>query len=150
MLFLGQFTPLHVAGGDMFQSLVMVTAGGVNAAQDVTGKGHFKKVTIEQIAEWNPEIIFIPTSPAYTLADILEDPAWQTIKAVQEGKVYVFPSMHGSWASPEGEIGVCLGPVFIMSKIYPDLYSNDQLATDAVKFYELLGYPITAEELGLK
>lgn len=152
MLFLGTFTPLHVAGGETFQSYLMETAGGINAAKDTIGKGNFTKVTMEEIEKWDPEIIYVPCYAVYSISDILNDPAWQEIRAVRNGNVIAFPGMCEPWDLPTpatNNISVCLGLGFISNSIYPEQYSHDQLLIDANKFYELQGYSFTAEYLGL-
>jgi iron complex transport system substrate-binding protein len=70
-------------------------AGGVNAAE-VVGLG--RPVTMEQVAAWNPDVIIVGTAPnQQNRQAILDDPRWQLIKAVRDGKVFVNPSGAYLW-----------------------------------------------------
>ncbi|MBO3282578.1 ABC transporter substrate-binding protein, partial [Intestinimonas butyriciproducens] len=66
--------------------------GGANAVSGLDKKGEFADVSIAQIVGWNPDIIWVPSYAKYKVEDILNDPAWSSIKAVQDKAVYVFPS----------------------------------------------------------
>lgn len=149
ILYLGGSTPLSVANGAMLQSVMIETAGGVNAAGEIGGKGDFIEVTLEEIIGWNPEVIYIPAYADYTVEDILNNDAWSSIKAVQDKKVFVFPSSLEPWDYPTP--AAAMGVTWMLHNLYPDLYTEEQVWEDAKEYYELVyGQSFTAEQLGLK
>lgn len=149
ILYLGGSTPLSVANGAMLQSVMIETVGGVNAAGEIKGKGEFIEVTLEEIIGWNPEIIYIPAYADYTVDDILNDSAWSSVKAVQDKKVFMFPSKLEPWDYPTP--ATAMGLTWLLNNLYPDLYSKEQVLEDAKEYYELVyGQSFTAEQLGLE
>ena len=148
VLYLGGTTPLSVANGAMLQSVMLETVGALNAAKDVDGKGDFIEVTVEEIIGWNPDVIYIPAYAKYTVSDILNDSAWSSIKAVQDKKVFMFPSALEPWDYPTP--ATAMGLTWLLNNLYPDLYTKEQVLEDAKEYYDLVyGQSFTAEQLGL-
>jgi len=77
-------------------------------------------VTLETIARWNPDIIFLAPRPwcRCTAEDIYKDPAWQGINAVKNRRVYQLPLM-SSW-SPD----FALLSLYYATKAYPELFKD--------------------------
>jgi iron complex transport system substrate-binding protein len=147
--YLGASSQLTVANGLMLQSVMIETVGAVNVAKDAGGKADFVEVSIEEIIGWDPEVIYIPEYASYTVEDLLSDPAWSSITAIKDQKVYVFPSALEPWDYPTPS--VAMGLTWLLSSLYPDLYSLDKVLADAKEYYELVyGQSFTAEQLGLK
>ncbi|MCL2121499.1 MAG: ABC transporter substrate-binding protein [Clostridiales bacterium] len=148
-IYLGSSSQLSVANGAMLQSLMLETAGAVNVAKDVAGSGGFIDVSVEEIIGWNPEIIYIPAYASYTVEDILSDAAWSSIQAVKDKKVFIFPSALEPWDYPTPSTS--MGLMWLISNLYPELYSMDQVLDDANEYYELVyGQRFTVEQLGLR
>ena len=95
----GNSSYLTAAPGDMYQSSLIETAGGVNAAADLTG-GYWTEVSYESILAMAPQVILIPAGADYTAQDILGDPQLAAVPAVQSGAVYEMPSGIEEWDSP--------------------------------------------------
>lgn len=148
-LYLGGSSALSVANGVMLQSVMLETVGAQNVAKDVEGEGDFVEVSVEQIIEWNPEVIYVPVFASYTVDDVLNDPAWSEIDAVKEGRVYQFPSALEPWDYPTPS--AAMGLTWLIQNLYPELYTMDEVVEDANEYYDLVyGQTFTAEELGLK
>jgi len=148
-LYLGASSQLSVANGIMLQSLMLETAGAVNAAKELTGKADFVAVTIEEIIGWNPDIIYVPVYADYTVDDILTDEAWSSVKAVQDQKVFTFPCALEPWDYPTPSSA--MGLSWLMNNLHPELYSKEQVLQDAKEYYEMVyGQSFTAEQLGLE
>ena len=81
----GQF---HVAGPLSFQYDIISRAGG----QNVTGtkKEAYPKITLSQLREWDPQIIFNCGFDLNTAAGIADNRVWQSLQAVRTGKVFIF------------------------------------------------------------
>ncbi|MCL2549161.1 MAG: ABC transporter substrate-binding protein, partial [Symbiobacteriaceae bacterium] len=149
MIFTGSSSQLSVANGTLLQSEIMEAVGGINVAKEASGSGGFSNVSIEEIIGWDPEIIYIPVYASFTVEDILSDPAWASISAVQNERVYVFPSALEPWDYPTPS--VALGLVWLLNNLYPEAYTLDQVLADAAAYYDLVyGQTFTAEQLGLK
>lgn len=148
VLFLGGSSPLSVAPDAMIQTQLIEAAGGENAVSGVDGKGDFIDVSIEQIIAWDPDVIWFPSYTDYTAEDLKNDPAWADIAAIQNDKVFQFPSKLEPWDQPTA--AVALGVSWGMNNLHPDLYTKEQVLEDADTFYNFIyGKTFTAEELGL-
>ena len=139
-----------VANGDMLQSFMIETAGGVNCAKEVQSTEIWPVVGTETIFSWNPDFIFITNNSSinYSRETLMADPAWANLTAVKEKQVYQVPSDKDSWEFPG--ISSALGSLWMLSAMYPDKLNKEQIDAQAKEFYkkvynldatpELLGY----------
>ena len=137
-----------VAPKTMLQSIMIEAAGGVNMAAGVEGEGAWPIVGVEQIFGWDPEFIFImnSTSREYDAESLMADPAWAELTAVKNGNVYVVPSDLDSWEYPGMQSA--LGTIWMVSKMYPELLSDEELTGYVDSFYDFVyGVHFTREEL---
>ncbi len=149
VLFLGGSSPLSVAPAAMIQTSLIEAGGGINAVSGVEGTGSFIEVNIEQIVAWNPDVIWFPAYSDYTSEDLINDPAWSSINAIKNQKVFEFPSLLEPWDQPTA--AVALGVDYALYSLHPDLYDMDSLMQDVNEFYALVyGKTFTKEQMGIK
>jgi iron complex transport system substrate-binding protein len=111
--------------------------GGINIAQveDFSGYG-MATVSMEQILMWNPDIIIIGRAADSNLYDeILSDPAWSTIQAVKDGRVYLRPNNPFSWFDGPPGMNEIVGFYWMIQTLYPDQCSDLDLKTKVQEFY---------------
>lgn len=146
VMFSGPKSICSVATGNMLQTQNLELAGAVNVAKNV--QGFWADVSPEQIANWNPDVIFIGTyldMGNYSIDDIYKNSHVQTVKAVQDKKVYLFPSDIGWWDYPAPNC--VLGVLWSAKTLYPELFSDVDMMVIANQFYkQVIGY--TFEDLG--
>jgi len=144
VLFLG--TDLaQVASGDMYQTELIEAAGGVSVSKELTG--YWNEVGLEQILLWNPDVILIPPYGSLQPADILENPDWASIRAVQAGRVHRMPRVIAPMDAPVPES--LLGAAWMACAFYPELVRLD-LAAEVDHFYSFYyGYDLSEAELEL-
>ena len=149
VLFLGGSSALSVAPGSMIQTTLIEAGGGVNAVSGVEGLGGFVDVSIEQIIAWNPDVIWFPQYADFTADDLLNDPAWSSISAIQNKRVYEFPSKLEPWDQPTAALA--LGVDWALYNLHPDLYSFESLMKNVDEFYTIVyDKTFTAEQLGIE
>lgn len=129
VLFLGT-APLRVASGQMYQTRLIEAAGGLSVTADLFG--YWNDVNLEQVLLWNPDVILIPPYGDVQPVDLLEDPDWQAIQAVRDGRVHRMPRLIAPIDTPVPES--VLGVVWMADVLYPDLVSLD-LASEVEHFY---------------
>lgn len=141
VLFTGPKSIYSVATGEMLQSEILKRSGAKNVAADVPG--YWADVSPEQIAVWNPDIIFLGSSlNTYDLDMVYNSAHFDTIKAVSDKKVYVFPSNIGWWDYPAPHC--VLGVVWSAKMLYPDQFENVDILELADEFYKkYVGYTFT-------
>ena len=138
-----------VANGDMLQSFMIETAGGINSAKEVASVEIWPVVGTETIFDWNPDFIFISNSrnPGYNAETLTADPAWANMTAVKEKQVYLVPSEKDSWEFPG--VSNALGSLWMLSVMYPDKFGKEQIDAEAREFYKkVYNLDVTQEFLG--
>lgn len=106
-------------------------AGGVNAA-DVIGNG--RPVTMEQVAAWNPDVIIVGTAPnQQSRQAILDDPRWQQIRAVKDGKVFANPSGAYLWDRHSAE--AALQVLWAAKLLHPAEFAGLDVRLETKQFY---------------
>lgn len=121
------------------QTLLVDMAGGTPVWKDANpGKG-WTKVSLEQVAAWDPEYIFVvayakPATEA--VASLLKDPQWQELKAVKENKLFAFATDVYSWDQPDTRW--TLGLQWMAAKLHPDLFKDWDVTEAAKDFYKEL------------
>lgn len=78
----------HVAGPLSFQYDIITRAGGQNVTS--TEKEAYPKITLTQLRDWDPEVIFNCGFDLNATAGIADKTAWQSLRAVQSGKLFSF------------------------------------------------------------
>ena len=133
----------------MLQGLMLEKAGAVNCAAEMEQTELWPTAGVEQIFAWDPEYIFITNSESavYGVEDLLQDPAWQEVKAVKNKNVYMMPAEQDSWEFP-GVVST-LGIDYMMHVMHPKLLDEQTLEDHVDAFYELsYGRTFTRDELG--
>lgn len=135
--------PVSTMGGDMFQEYLIETAGGENVASDLSGFG--AQVSMEQILQWNPDVILVVSYCQSSARDIMVDAQWQSLPAVKEGKVFDYPTFMGPWDAPGSKS--IIGMIWLASKLYPDEMSFD-IVKEIKEFYsKVYRYDISDTEI---
>jgi iron complex transport system substrate-binding protein len=122
------------------QTTEVINAGGTPVwQQDVELESGWTTVTIEQIAAWNPEYIFIVSyfDPVNDIVSNLKtDPQWSELEAVKNGKLYGFAGDVFSW--DQADPRWILGLTWMATKLHPDLFSSVDITSEAETFYQTL------------
>jgi iron complex transport system substrate-binding protein len=114
-------------------------AGGTPVWKDANLGKSWTKVTIEQIAAWNPDVIFLVSyfSPVSDVAKQLKaDPQWAALSAVKNNKLYAFATDVYSW--DEADARWILGLTWMAGKLHPELFPGLDLKAEAQTFYKTL------------
>ena len=143
---------LHIVGGD---NLLKVDghktiidewiryAGGKNA---ITADGPQITVTIEEIVKANPDIIIIGgTQSRKGIEQLMNDPQWASLKAVQNGRVYSNPVGTFNWDRYSAESALQI--LWAAQLIQPELFSDVNLVKETQDFYKtFLHYDLSADD----
>ncbi|MBN1858094.1 ABC transporter substrate-binding protein [Candidatus Bipolaricaulota bacterium] len=142
VLFLGS-EPQRVASGDMLQTEMIALSGGLSVSADL--RGSWNDVDLEQILVWNPDVIVIPSYASFGVVDLLQDPDWAALRAVEQGRVYKMPRVMGPWDTAVPDF--ILGVLWLCERFYPDTAAID-LAAEVRAFYETFyAYTPSSEQL---
>lgn len=142
VVFAGPKSVYTIATGEMLQNQMLELAGAVNVGASL--KGFWSDVSPEQLAAWNPDVIFIGSSLAsYGVQEVLGNSQFKVLKAVQARKVYVFPSNIGWWDYPAPQC--ILGTVWAAKTLYPEQFRDVDIVKTADEYYaRYVGHTFTS------
>lgn len=152
ILFLFQYDDQEIvtSGKNFFGQFWCEAVGGRNVAEVVEADNSNAIISMEQIYEWNPELIFVTNFTTVQPDDLYNNAIggddWSTIAAVQNKEVYKLPL--GSYRSytPSADTPVTL--LWMAQKVYPDLFSDIDIAQEVKDYYqELYGIELTDEQV---
>lgn len=142
VMFAGPKSVYMVATGEMLQTEWLRLAGAENVASGL--KGFWCDVSPEQVALWNPDVIFLGSSKdTYDVDKVLKSSQFRTVKAVTNRRVYAFPSNIGWWDWPAPHC--VLGVLWAAKTLYPERFRDVDMVKTADEFYaKYLGHSFTA------
>ena len=129
-----------IAPAEWMQTILVERAGGKAIWKEASDKGGWTIVNLEQIAAWNPDLVFIVNYSGNSkdvIAKLKADPKWQSLKAVKAGTLYGFPGDFYTWDQPDPRWG--LGLTWLATKIHPALFSDVNINQEINQFYALYG-----------
>jgi len=94
---------------------LLAHAGAVNVA-DAAGPGGLTKVSLEQILNWDPDVVLTTDPNFYKL--IWTHGVWKTLRAVREGRVYLSPTIPFGWFDRPPSANRLIGLRWLMSVLY--------------------------------
>jgi len=121
---------------DWMQTFIVQTAGGLPVWDDANPSKGWTKVNLEQIAAWNPDVIFIVAyfNPTDEVIEKLKtDAQWQALDAMKNGKIYGFAKDVYSWDQPDTRW--ILGLSWVAGILHPDLFPEYDIIKEAQSFY---------------
>lgn len=123
---------LSTAGQAMYQSDMIVRAGGVNVADEIQDT-YWVDISYEQLLAWDPEYIILASDASYTAQDVLADENLKDCTAVKNGNVFHLPADVESWDSPvpSGFLGSC----WMASVLHGDLVTESDCTAWINEFY---------------
>ncbi|MHC1740494.1 MAG: ABC transporter substrate-binding protein [Anaerolineaceae bacterium] len=130
---------LNVPPLSWIQTTEVMDAGGIPVWKDSELGKSWTTVTIEQIATWNPDVIFVVSyvSPVNdVVAKLKADPQWAELAAVKNNKMYGFATDVFSW--DQADTRWILGLTWMAGKLHPDLFPNLDIQAEAQAFYQTL------------
>ena len=151
-LFLFQYsdTTMITSGKHFFGQYWATAGGGINVAEDVPEDNSNAVINMEQVYEWNPDVIYItnftPTQPEDLYNNAVGGDDWSTIKAVQDGRVHKMPL--GSYRSYTPGTDTPLTLLWMSKTLYPDLFADIDLEQEVKDYYmEIYGVELTDEDV---
>jgi len=140
-LYLSGSAPLKTFAGGKFHQEWTEAGGCRLVSADVAGS-YKPTVSIETIIGWNPDLILLSNS--LTPSDVLDNPAWQDISAVENGCVYRIPRFVGDWASPVPES--VLGMMWVANGACPGVVDIDLIGETEDFYSEFYSYDMNDAE----
>lgn len=126
---------IKTSGSNFFGQYWIESTGGVNVAAELKGT---PEINMEQIYEWDPDIIYITNFSPYLPEDLYNNAIdgydWSNVKAVREGKVYKFPLGMYRWFPPASDTPLVLK--WLAQKNQPELFADIDMKAEVKAYYQ--------------
>jgi iron complex transport system substrate-binding protein len=138
----------QTSGNQFFGQYWCDATGAVSVSKDIPGSG--VDLTMEQIYEWDPDIIYVTNFSPYLPQDFYDNSIegfdWSPVKAVREHKVYKFPLGMYRWFPPSSDSSLCL--YWMAQKNHPEVFTDFDLNQTIKDFYlKFYNMELTDEEV---
>ena len=135
LLYITGDTGLNViAQGSYHSEVIDMLSNNLAVVDEPSGKGSGNEVDMEQILNWNPDVILF--APGSIYATVGEDAAWQGVTAIQNGAYYEVPIGPYNWMGFPPSVQRLLGMLWMAKVLYPDAADYD-LYTEAANYFQL-------------
>lgn len=129
---------------DNYNAWYHTLAGGRNAAEGMVGG--WADVNVEQVATWNPDVIFLNSFEAdLTLDRIMNDPILSLTNAARNGRVYKMPLGGYRWDPPSQESPLTW--MWTANLLHPELFDYDLRAEMRSAYEVLYGHTLTDADI---
>lgn len=123
-------------------------SGSASVAKDLAGgRG---KVSMEQVLDWNPEVIYLRNwndlTPQMLYDNKIKGQDWSQIDAVKNRRVYKVPLGVYVWSSPNAERALILK--WAAKRNHPEKFADISMTKVITDFYaEFFGYDLSEAEI---
>lgn len=118
------------------QTAMINELGGNALWKEAAQSGGWTSVNIEQLLNWNPDVLFVinyqGNAPAI-VEELANDPLWQNLDAVKNDQIYSFAYDFLSWDQPDPRW--ILGYSWLANKLYHEQISAEQTMDIVQSFY---------------
>jgi iron complex transport system substrate-binding protein len=115
---------------------IIERAGGRNVAAAQDQRRGIANVSPEQVLLWNPDVIITWDRNFHARLMLGKDPIWQSVKAVQEGRVHLAPTAPFGWIDRPPSINRLIGLAWLANLFHGSKVAFD-IARDTRAFYKL-------------
>lgn len=124
--------------------------GGRNAAEEVEAENSNAVISMEQVYQWDPDVILITNFTTAQPDDLYNNTIgsndWSSVKAVTDGQVYKMPLGTYRSYTPSADTPVTF--LWMAKTVYPDLFADIDITAEVRDYYEeLYGVSLTDEQI---
>lgn len=130
---------------------ILDAINAVNVADLELGDGSRVQISAEQLLAWDPDVIVVNGEPkadksgSSAAEDILSNPDYASLKAVQDQKVYGTPNAPFSWVDRPAGPNRLIGMLWFSALIYPE-YIKCDINEEIHKFFDLFYHVDLSDE----
>lgn len=132
--------PVGSHQGEVFEMFVHNLA----VVENPSGKGTGNEVDMEQILNWNPNVIVY--LPEFVSGEVFDGELWENINAVKNGKVFRAPFGPYNWMGFPGSVQKYLGMMWMADTVVAE-DTGFNLYDEVKEYFKLFyGHELTKEE----
>lgn len=152
VLFLFQYddTKMITSGNKFWGQYWCDSVNAENVAGALTEQTTNAKITMEQVYEWDPEVIiitnFTPVQPQDLYDNAIGADDWSSVTAVKNRQVYKMPL--GVYRTYTPGVDTPMTIEWLAKTIYPEYYESIDLESDVKKYYnDIYGVTLSDEQI---
>lgn len=124
--------------------------GAVNVAQDVPAEKTNAVITMEQVYEWDPDVIvitnFTQAKPDDLYNNAIGSDDWSNVSAAKNKRVYKMPL--GTYRTYTPSVDSPMTLEWLAQAVYPELFKDMDVKADVKEYYQnLFGVTLTDEQV---
>ena len=123
-----------IAQGSYHAEIIDLLSDNLAVVDSPSSKGSGNEVDMEQILAWNPDVILF--APGSIYATVGEDPTWQSVNAIRDGRYYEVPFGPYNWMGFPPSVQRYLGMMWMAQLLYPETAGYD-LYTEVANYFRL-------------
>ena len=137
------------AAGTTFGRYWLATIGAENVAMELEQK--VAPVSLEQIYEWDPDVIFLNSFSGFTAEQVMTNNAvaghdWSGLTSVQNGEFYKMPLGMYYWFPPCSDSPLALQ--WMAKHLYPELFTDIDMDKEIKDYFQkFYGVTLSDEDL---
>lgn len=137
----GKVDPRHK---NFYSNFWLTESGLIDVASELEVNS---QVDMEQVYEWNPDIMFIYFGPSSKniIDNNVEGVDWSSVQAVKDKKVFTFPRGVASWYPFGGESPLLIK--WIAKTAYPDVFDYDMEKEVSDYYKEFFDYELSDDQV---
>lgn len=133
-----------IAQGSYHSEVIDMLSNNLAVVDEPSSKGTGNEVDMEQILNWNPDVILF--APGSIYATVGEDAAWQGVTAIKDGAYYEVPMGPYNWMGFPPSVQRLLGMQWMAKLLYPDAVEYDMYEAASIYFKMFYHCDLTQEQ----
>ena len=133
-----------IAQGSYHSEVIDMLSNNLAVEDEPSSKGSGNEVDMEQILNWNPDVILF--APGSIYATVGEDAAWQGVTAIKDGAYYEVPMGPYNWMGFPPSVQRLLGMQWMAKLLYPDAVEYDMYEAASIYFKMFYHCDLTQEQ----
>jgi iron complex transport system substrate-binding protein len=128
---------LNIPPAAWMQTILVELGGGTPVWSDESMGSGWSKVGMEQIADWDPDVILLTAYREDVVAihsRLESDSIWKLLPAVRQERFYAFPGDYFSWDQPNARW--ILGLLWTARRLHPNAFADLDLKAHATAFFD--------------
>ncbi|MCB7318177.1 ABC transporter substrate-binding protein [Lacrimispora sp. 210928-DFI.3.58] len=143
-------TTMITSGKRFFGQFWCDAVGGRNVAEEVAAENSNAVINMEQVYEWDPDVIFItnftPAQPEDLYENAVGQDDWSSVKAVENREVYKLPL--GTYRSYTPSTDTPMTLLWMAKNVYPSLFEDVDMTEEVKAYYkDMYGVELTDSQV---
>lgn len=143
VLALSKSNPIKAMGADARDGDMIRKAGGICVTDNMPG--FTIDLNMETLLKLDPDYIIVSPTSNTSYSDIMNNSAWDSVRAKKEGHIYQAPTGVFYWDKSQVEPN--LYQLWLANLLYPDRISSDMVKDEAKSYYKkFFNYDLSDDE----